>query len=63
MNHEIFLTLTYLLLIFFPVIENLDLTWWEEIKPPIEQKPKNIFFYVCYENETNHVKKYDVCRI
>ena len=37
-----------------------EVAWWEEIKPPIEQKSKNIFCYVCYENETNHVKKYDV---
>ena len=39
------------------------ITWWGEIKHPLEQKSKNIFLYVCYENETNYVKKYDVWRI
>ena len=34
--------------------------WWGEINHPLEQKSKNIFFCVCYENETNYVKKYDV---
>ena len=35
----------------------------KKLTPPLKQKSKNIFIYVCYANETNYVKKYDVWRI